>query len=252
MTKQEFIDRLRWFAVDEGRGMPDEYGHADYWPQRGETVLATMIADYLERPWIEDRRPEENWLQNLPNILVTAFDAFRTEPDFRAGRMLYKHEVEREIPNLVDVHAGGIHRMLVALGVARLVAVLSGELWLKEACRDRFEAQMQEIEKAWRKFVRVAYAKLIARINAESHRGNVGTFGATKLMTFACAGRVMLTFQSDAGTMTFVADDGDPTGDRSGPNSPGAPWQVCVDMINEVTNSWDLDKLQRSDTVGIG
>lgn len=62
----------------------------------------------------------------------------------------------------------------------------------------------------------------------------------------------MFTFQSDAGTMTFVADGGDPTGERSGPNSPGAPWQACVDMIDEVTNHWDLDKLQRSDTVGVG
>jgi len=38
---------------------------------------------------------------------------------------------------------------------------------------------------------------------------------------------------------------------RSGPNTPGAPWQACVDMITEVTNNWDIDKLQRRDTVRI-
>jgi|SRR6185369_695664 len=253
IRKHTLIERLRHFAKVEGRGIRDEYGHDDYRPSRGETTLATMVADYLERPWIEDCWPEENWLLNLPNLLVSAFEAFRREPEFQWGRVLYASECDgREIPNIVDAQAGGINRVLVANGVARMMSVLSGEgAWLRDACHARFEGQMQEIDKAWRRFVRVAYSKMIARINAESHRGNTGTFGATKLMTFACAGRVILTFASDSGTMTFVADVGDPTGERSGPNTPSAPWQVCVDMINEVADNWDLDKLQRSDTVGI-
>ena len=253
IRKQTFIEKLRHFARVEGRGIRDEYGHVDYSPQRGETVLARMIAAYLTRPEIEDRWPEDNWFLSLPNYLVTAFEAFRTEPEFEAGRKAYALVTDNhEIPNLVDAYAGGLHRLLVAHGIARLMSVLSGEAWLRDALEDRFGAQMQAIETAWRRFVSVAYAKLIVRINAERHRGNAGIFGATKLMTWACAGRVMCTFEGPEGQMTFVADDSDPTGERSGPNSPGAPWQLCVDMINEVTDHWDIDKLQRSDTVGIG
>lgn len=254
MSKQTFIERLKHFARVDGRGIRDEYGHDDYCPQRGQTVLAHMIATYLERPWIEDCWPEDNWFHNLPNILVSAFEAFRTEPEseFRAGRLVYASEVDgREIPNLVDAYAGGLHRLLVAQGIARLMSVLSGETWLRGALEDRFGAQMQAIETAWRRFVSVAYAKLIKRVNSESHRGNVGTFGNTELMTWACAGRVMFTFKSPEGTMTYVADDADPTGERSGPNVPGAPWQACVDMIVEVTDHWDLDKMQRNDSVRI-
>ena len=61
------------------------------------------------------------------------------------------------------------------------MSVLSGEAWLRGALEDRFGAQMQTIETAWRRFVSVAYVKLIVRINAESHRGNAGIFGATAM-----------------------------------------------------------------------
>ncbi len=256
MQKQTFIEKLRHFAKVEGRGIRDEYGHNDYRPWRGENVLARMIATFLERPCIEDLWPEENWFLKLPNILVEAFEAFRTEPAFLDGRLAYAHVMDgREIPNLVDVQAGGLHRVLVAHGIARLMSVLSGEgEWLKGALQDRFEGQMQEIKTAWSRFVRVAYAKLIRRVNAEAHRGNSGNsgiFGTTKLMTWACAGRVSFTFKGPEGTMTCVADDADPTGESSSPNAPGAPWQACVNMINEVTDHWDIDKLQRDDAIGI-
>lgn len=168
IRKQTFIERLSHFAIVSGRGIPDEYGHADYRGMRGETILARMIATYLARSEIVDRWPDGNWFHDLPNHLVAAFEAFRTAPEFEVGRRLYEREVEREIPNLVDAHAGGIHRLLVAHGIARLVAVLSGEVWLKEACRDRFEAQMDAITAAWRRFVGVAYAKTLARIRPRS------------------------------------------------------------------------------------
>jgi hypothetical protein len=201
IRKQTFIEKLQHFARVEGRGIRDEYGHDDYWPMRGETVLARMIATYLARPEIEDRWPEDNWFLSLPNHLVTAFEAFRTEPAFEIGRKAYALVTgDHAIPNLVDVYAGGLHRALVAHGIARLMSVLSGEAWLRSALEDRFGAQMQAIETAWRRFVRVAYTKLIVRINAERHRGNTGIFGATTLMTWACAGRVMCTFEGPGGS----------------------------------------------------
>lgn len=252
IRKQTFIERLLHFARVEGRGIRDEYGHADYGSQRGEFVLARMIATYLTRPEIEDRWPEANWFLGLPDLLVEAFEAFRTEPEFEIGRKAYACMTNsREIPSLVDVHTGGIHRVLVVHGIARLMWVLSEEPWLRGALEDRFNVQMCAIEEAWRRFVALAYAKLIVRINAEQHRGNKGAFGNTTLMTWACAGRVMFTFQGSEGQMTYVADDADLSGERSGANSPGAPWQACVAMINEVTNNWDNDKLQRCDSVGI-
>lgn len=243
--KIKFIADLRRFVKTQGVGMPDEYGHPDYWPSRGETVLASMLADYLEQPGTSDDSEYINWFAHMPKIVVAAFEAFRIDPVFEAGRRAYAIECDGcEVPDLVDVYAGGVHRQLVAMSMCRLISWLSGEQWLRGELDGYLNAEMNAIDHAWRRFVRTTYRKLIVRINAETHRGNSGVFGSTTLTTWAGMGRVVFTFERPEGEMTFIADDGDPIGLRSGANHPGAPYATCVAMIDEVTRLWDDGKLK--------
>lgn len=252
MTKRDFIDRLRWFATNEGRGLPDEYGHPDYAPSRGEAMLAGMFARWLDESGVPEGDGFSNWMCDIPCYVVEAYAEFTSDPKWDLARDAYRKATDRDIPDLVDAHAGGIHRTLVAHSVCRLMPLLADAKWLRPMLESTLNAQMVVIDHAWRRFVRVAYRKLMPRIKSELHRGNVGVFGSTTLLTFDCAGRIMFTFQRDSGTITYVADASDMYGTRSGPNSPGAPYAECVAMIEDVIAHWDIDKLQRSDTVRIG
>lgn len=252
MTKYDFINRLRWFAANEGHGLPDEYGHPDYAASRGEAALSGMFARWLDDPSIPGEQLGLNWICDLGRYLVEAYAEFSTDPRWSDAREAYQRETGYPIPDLIDVHAGGLHRALVAHSVCRLMPLLAEAPWLRGMLESTLGAQMEVIDHAWRRFVRIAYRKLMPRINAERHRGNAGVFGSTTLMTWAIAGRVMFTFERPSGQMTYVADESDMYGLRSGANVPGAPYAECVAMIEDVIAHWDPDKLQRSFTVGIG
>jgi hypothetical protein len=251
ITKDRFIARLRWFAANRGAGLPDEYGHPDYSPSRGEATLAGLFARWLAEENVPED-PHESWTSHIPRLVVAAYADFAAAPQWTEARDAYERETQHSLPDLVDAHAGGLHRVLVAQSVARLMPLLAGAPWVRAELEAMLGAQQMVIDHAWQRFVRVAYRKLMPRIRGERHRGNVGVFGSTKLMTWACAGRVMFTFERTLGQMTYVADEGDAYGLRSGPNAPGAPYTECVAMIEDVIAHWDIDKLQRSDTVGIG
>jgi hypothetical protein len=252
VNKQEFITRLQMFALDEGRGLPDEYGHPDYAPGRGETMLASMFANWLSASACPDEESGLVWARDIPQLIVEAYADFAYSPEWSAARRAYRIRTDHDIPDLVDVYAGGLHRSMVAHSVCRLMPLLAEAPWLRSMLESKLGAQMEVIDHAWRRFVKIAYRKLMPRIKAESHRGNSGRFGATTLVTYAMAGRVMFTFQRPSGSMTYVADDSDPWGNRSGPNSPGAPYAECVAMIEDVVANWDADKLKPSKTAGIG
>ena len=253
MNKRDFINKLRWFAASEGRDLPDEYGHPDYAPSRGETILAGMFARWLEDSDAPNDRQECVWTRDLDKYLVEAFAEFVGDPKWADARQAYERETMHPVPDLLDVYAGGLHRTLVVHSLSRLMPLLAGDGgWLRERLAVTFGAQMSVIDHARRRFVRLAYRKLMPRIKEEHHRGNVGVFGSTKLMTFDCAGRVMFTFSRDSGQITYIADASDMYGNRSGPNAPGAPYAECVAMIEDVIAHWDIDKLKPSETVGIG
>lgn len=252
MNKQEFIIRLQEFAANEGVGLPDEYGHPDYAPGRGEAMLASMFANWLSASACPDEESGLVWARDIPQLVVESYADFAYSPEWSAPRRAYRKRTDHDIPDLVDVYAGGLHRSLVAHSVCRLMPLLAEAPWLRSMLESTLGAQMEVIDHAWRRFVKVAYRKLMPRIKAESHRGNSGQFGSTALLTYAMAGRVMFTFERASGSITYVADDGDVWGSRSGPNSPCAPYAECVAMIEEVIANWDQDKLQSSETVGLG
>lgn len=251
MTKHEFIARLREFAVNDGATIPDEYGHPNYAPALGETILAAMFASWLEESVIPNDDTHTVWERDLPIYAVEAYADFRTSSRWQASRDRYFDETGYEIPDLVDAFSGGLHRVLVAYHVCRLMPLLARAPWLRPMLETTLNAQSAVIDHAWRRFVRVAYRNVMPRIKTERHRANSGMFGTTKLMTFDCAGRVLFTFQRGDAQMTYVADANDMYGNRSGPNSPGGPYAECVSMIEDVVAHWDIDKLLPSETVRI-
>src|SRR5678809_541421 len=89
MNKQQFIDRLKWFEVNEGIGLPDEYGHPNYAPSRGEAYLAGLFARWLEDPAVPDKENGLSWTGDIPLYLVEAYADFRTDQKWSVGRLAY-------------------------------------------------------------------------------------------------------------------------------------------------------------------
>jgi hypothetical protein len=208
----------------------------------------------MENSGMEDSGMEVGWYNDLPKYLVDAFVQFRTGESWKSLREAYLHETGEEIPDLVDVHVGGLYRLLMTRQVAYLCAVLSGQVWLQSKLEALFDAQQACINRAWYRFVHNGYRELMLRIKGERHRGNKGEFGATTLMTYVLAGRCMFTFSRGDGsaTVTYVADDSDMQGFRSGPNATKTPYMECVAMINEVSDNWQLDKMKKEEHIGLG
>jgi len=259
---QKFITALRSFAEVGGDELLDPiYNRKGYQAHRGEQMLALGIAKYLDDLSVSGDTLGIGWYRDLHSHLVEAFVDFRTSEKWAALRKAYKIKTEGdEIPDLVEVHVGGLHRLLLVDQLARLCAVLSGELWIQPKLEAYFHAQQLCIDQAWKRFVRVGYRQLMPRIKKESHRGNKGKFGSTTLMTYCMAGRCMFTFlrggsyqvhEAEGSTMTYVADDSDMWGVRSGPNTTATPYTECVAMINEVSDNWDLEKMRPDDKIGM-
>lgn len=237
--KAQFIAALETFVDYEGQKTTDEYGR-QYGIHRGQATLMRGVLQCLR----ETTEPDyTSWLTYLDRFLGDAFAEIRTADHFAALRVAYTAEVGDDVPDLFEIHDGGLHRLLVVQALVRLCVVLSGCQWVQEKLSLAFNAQSAVIDQAWRRFARVAYAPMIKRVNAESHRRNVGAFGATTLTTFACAGRVVFAFGRGDAWMEYVADDGDPVGIRSGPNVSTTRYDVCVSMIEEVTSMWDMSKM---------
>jgi hypothetical protein len=243
MNKQNFIDRLYWFWGYEGDELPDEYGHPNYSTAVGEVTLAGLLARWIEKSGDSDDE-FDNFTRRLPHMVVEAFSEISKDPRWQEERQAYRQETGRDIPDLVDAHAGGIHRILVVARLCRLIPLLTGDAQLRAELESTLNAQQRVIDHAWRRFVTVGYRTLMPRITVELHRGNSGVFGSTRLSTFALAGRVSFTFRRDTGTMTYVADASDMYGGRSGADIPGAPYAECVAMIEDVIQHWDPDKLE--------
>jgi hypothetical protein len=263
--QNDFIAALRRFSDNGGDDLYDPvHQRMGYEAYRGERQLAGALAKYLEDSKDYDDSAEgigpmvfemeDTWYNDLPKYLVDAFVQFRTGKSWELLRKAYLRETGEEIPDLVDVHVGGLYRLLTTRQVAYLCAVLSGQAQLRSKLEAIFDAQQTCINQAWNRFVRVGYRELMPRIEGERHRGNKGEFGATTLMTYVMAGRCMFTFSRGNGsaTITYVADASDMRGLRSGPNVTKTPYAECVAMIDEVANNWRLNKMKEDENIGLG
>lgn len=253
--KKDFITALRSFAKNGGNDLYDPvYERTGYRPYRGEQTLAEAIANYLDRPEIPGDSLGINWYHDLKEHLVDAFVEFRTDDKWAKLREDYERETQVQVPDLVNVHIGGLYRLMIVNQIAHLCTVLSGQKWIWRKLEAHFHAQQACIDQAWERFVRIGYRELMPRIKEERHSSNRGEFGKTTLMTFCTSGRCMFTFMrgEDGGpSMTYVADDSDMWGVRSGPNATDTPYAECVAMINEVSDNWDIEKMKRDDKIGM-
>jgi hypothetical protein len=226
---------------------------------RGMVPLLLAIANYFEdHTEIPEDQLGINWCRDLGDHLVDAFEEFRKDPKHAVLRSQYREIRGYDIPSLVDIR-GSFEYGFVSRDIARVMGDVTAQMyggdWLKAELEGRFGAQSHAIEEAWRTFVRKCYRTgLYDQIKAESHRGNSGEFGSTTLMTYVMAGRIMFTFNRDDRGVSFVADESDASGCRSGINYPtdGLPYTKLVEMIEEVVANWDIDKLKPSKTVGLG
>lgn len=245
----KFIDSLREFASEGGERLFDVvYDRIGYSEFRGERILARGLEKYLS--FLEDRELDV-FFPHLDIHLVDAFEEFRTHDKWFALRRTYTTQTRHEVPDLLNVHVGGVHRLLAVHQLAYMCTVLSGQKWLRKQLESIFDAQQNCIDASWYGFVRKGYRQLLPRIKEESHRGNKGQFGETTLMTYAIMGRVMFTFQRGDASMTYVADDSDMVGVRSGANSTSTPYAECISMIDEVTRKWDIALMVRDDKLGM-
>lgn len=274
-NKTDFVRAVRRFVATEGKDTPDGCGRIGYRPQRGELTLMAGIADCFEQNTsIIEGDAHDNWLHYLPEWLDETFEEIRTSKKHMSLRERFLWETERagrgeSFPSLVDFHIGGLGRLLTVKQLTRLIPILAYPeaakterfTWLNEHLESYVFAQDRAVEQAWHRFVRGPYRKLLPRIKDESHRGNKGTFGKTTLMSYAIAGRVMFTFErpdprggrrDPRDQVSFVADDGDMFGHRSGGNSTTTPFTTCIEMIHDVVDHWDIDKFAEDGKVGLG
>lgn len=252
-TRDRFCDVLRDFS--RGVPVPDGYERsASYRPARGEQRLMGGLSDLL-RCTIEG--DHDNWLAYLPKRVAAMVEKLRTDAAHDRFRAAYADDAGHAIPSLINVHEGGLHRVLVNHSVVRLLPIIAAQAsgtgesmpWLGASLDSYFHAQDRAVEQAWHGFADRHYVPLMVRIKAEHHRGNKGTFGETELLTWAGMGRVMFQFQRGDESVAAVADDGDPVGYRSGLNAIAIPYERAVAMIRDVDDNFEGAKLRKSDGV---
>lgn len=248
---------LREFVANHGSDLTTPYGHS-YRGFRGDRVICKALAEWFENPEIPDKQIGLNWFKDLPELLQEAFDEFRTLPEWHLERSAYLIDTEgSKFPDLVNIHDDR-NRTLTIMCLVDLMSAIYCKVerlnydqarWLEHEMTHYYNAQWQIIEQSWKRFVKKCYRPFIRRYKDERHSANSGTFGSTRLLTLSSAGRVMFTFARGDEDMTYVADDSDLYGNRAGPNYVSIPYTKCVEMIDDVVNNWDLDKLVRDDEV---
>lgn len=250
-TRAELMNALYHFVHTNGEDTPDGYGRIGYRPGRGLVAIVRGLAEWFEQAtWIVD--DEHGRISPFLHFyLVEAFEDFRTKEQWALLRAAYTDQSRMgyEIPDLTDP-AGGYSWTFLTRDLERLLPILLGEgPWLERELALHFRAKQEVIDIAWRRFVRVCLRPMAMRLKKESHRGNKGAFGDTLLMSYAMAGRVMFTLERpckgralDRYQITFIHDDSDMAGLRSGNNFTDTPWQICCNMIDDVVDHWDESK----------
>lgn len=250
---------------------------------KGERYLLDYIAEYLSADTV---REEEygNFLHSLPFYLQRACEDLREQSTELAKRYHphYCGEVGRDnFPNLTDPSYAGHDRGITIGVIAHALAMVAREPWLKQKIEDYFFAKDHVLIQSFRSFQRdVWHQGMRQMIDDCKFKGMSGEFGKTALRSYVMAGRIMFTFarrrkgkttyRGPAGSkdlvfdyieesITFIGDDSDKEGRRSGIQSVQADFRQALEMIEEVTETWKkFDKKGREQAfkvdkgVGVG
>lgn len=249
MHKKELIQALRAFINTWGNG----HGNRGW---KGQRPFARYLIHYLEDLTIPSDEEYDFWRieDYLPQILVDAWDSFRTSSDHTAvvQRENYKEELEHEVPNITDLGASPLsdqtHAVQTILGF--MIRDITDNQWIEGAIDEYVNAELHLLQQRFDKFLRKVYKNGMFKIIKEcSMRGMSGTFGDTELRTYVIAGRTMLTFarkqEDEEISFSFVSDDVDPNGLSAGIQSVYADLLNCLGMIDDVINNWPSDPVEQ-------
>jgi hypothetical protein len=244
--KAAYVAELRALVAD-----PDHFWDPIY-KRRGvglgasSAILLSALADYLEGPHIVEH-DGCSFFHYLPRRVADAFDLFLGGASYHDLRERYRAATGEDLPSWEDAHVGGLHRVCEVQNLCYHLAVCAGEshAWMRSALTAAADAQRAIIDQAWRRFVRRCYRPMMARMKREGADGYHGEFGETRLETGGSAGRVCFEFRRPGGRLTYVADDSDLHGERSGANTTTTPYAECVAMIDEVVALWRMAAMER-------
>ncbi len=82
-------------------------------------------------------------------------------------------------------------------------------------------------------------------------KGAGGTFGSTKLLTFDCAGRIMLTFSRDTQQISFIKASEDKLALGAGVQSCNTDLITALTMIEDVTNNYAPEDFKEDPDVNL-
>lgn len=239
MKKADLVGALSRYA-DRGMGR-----------MKGQDTIARFLAMYFNELEIPADQKWDFWDidRYIPQLLLGAFDVFRTSEDevFRQLRTRYEEELGHPFPDLIDIWGDGVEQVITIQGLGCMFEDAIGAKWMASAIDALFNAQRHLLEQTFYTFLdRVFRRGLFEVIDTSPRRGMSGTFGETTLRSYVVAGRLMLTFARPGEQMehsvSFVCGDDDPLGLGGGTQSVYTDLQTALAMINDVTANWPQER----------
>lgn len=262
MHKKELISKLVDFVAD--------YNTTSEVTWKGQLPFVKFLIYYLTNLEIPADEKYDFWSlrQYLPQIMVDAFEDFRTNPseEAEAFRQEWKQELGHDVPNIIDIGVSDVLNQSSAIQTTLgfMLKHALGDEWIEKNIDAYCNAQKYVIEQTFDKFLREVYRRGLGKIiNDSRDRGMSGTFGVTELRSYVVAGRIMLTFArridpSKEGhyqngdywiinehSISFVCEEDDPLCYSAGLQSVCADFRTCLDMIDDVILNWSAEAQQQ-------
>lgn len=242
MHKKKLIQALREFSENQGS---DKHGSG--W--KGQRSFARYLIHYLEGLTIPLDEKYDFWRieDYLPQILIDAWESFRTssDPEAQICRKEWEVETQCKVPNITELGASPIldQSSAVKTSIAFMIVAVTGKQWLEAEVGQYAQAELHLLEQCFDKFLRMVYKQgMFQMIKDCPMRGMSGNFGETELRVYVLAGRTMFTFARKQGdeevSFSFVSDDVDPNGLNSGVQSVYTDLFTCLNMIEDVIGNW--------------
>ncbi|HEX4662126.1 MAG TPA: hypothetical protein VH144_00765 [Candidatus Saccharimonadales bacterium] len=242
MKKNELVQALVRFAAEYG-----EYQGRT----RGQETLAHYLAHYFRNLDIPAEHEYDFWHidQHLPQLLIGAMENFRTSEEGIVVnlRATYEFEVGHELFDLTSVWGSGDPMLEVHSISSLLVEVTGRQQWLEEKIDRVFNAKRRVLEQGVYLFMERVYRHGLGQLIADTRlRSMSGTFGQTKLRSYATAGRLMISFvrpgEEEDQFVTIICGEDDLLGLGVGVQSVYTDIHTALEMFAEVTTHWPVQK----------
>lgn len=265
MKKPELITALR------------EFSRSTKHRWKGQIVLALFLADWLERLKIDHDQKYDLWQiePHIPQLVVDAMEDLRigTEDYVVRHREEYEKDTGEKVPNLTEVGESDIVRQDLTI---QIIGFMLGEIVkegpnIEQELKAYANAQRHVLQLTFDEFLRLVFRRgLYALINKTAERGMSGMFGDTYLRIGVIAGRTMFTFarrfpgqtvyNDEHGkelwrvpyreiSVSFVAEDNDPTALSAGIRSVHATFAEAMTMMKDVIKGWPTEPEKQAEAI---